>query len=228
MWSEKAISEQQYENGLGEKVRKLENTKHSRMSSMMALKRASFAAGGAPRDASLDPDTPGTKEDQAFEQMAMSTFFQLVRSGETTKAADMAVNLGMSAIGAQLQLHAMLRNPLDVPLENTKKNFGEQKRNRRAKYFMMTQELIEKSKGSEDDAYWQLISAIRGNIGPMLKAGKSVIEKVWAYANSAFLARLLAAEGALSQDQITHLFDVPMTAKSILDELRTVIFLISF
>ncbi|CAI2345626.1 unnamed protein product [Caenorhabditis sp. 36 PRJEB53466] len=218
LWSEKAISEQLYENGLGDRVRKLESTKAARLNSIMALKRPSFAAG-APKDASLDPDAPGTKEDQALEQMALTTFFQLIRSGETAKAANIAVELGMSAIGAQLQVHAMLRNPLDVPLETTKQNFGDYKRIRRAKYFEMTQKLIEKSKGNESDAYWLVISAIRGNIAPMLKAAKTVIEKVWAYANSAFLARMLAAEGAMSQEQIATLFNVPLTAKSILDEL---------
>uniref|UniRef100_A0A1I7TFB7 Nuclear pore complex protein n=1 Tax=Caenorhabditis tropicalis TaxID=1561998 RepID=A0A1I7TFB7_9PELO len=220
LWSEKAICEQQYENGLAEKVRKLESTRSSRMSSIMALKRPTFGAG-APKDASVDPDAPGTKEDRDFEQSAMNVLFQLVRSGETSKAVNLATDLGMGAVGAQLQLHAMLRMPLEVPLEATKKNFGEHKRARRAKYFIMIQKLIEESKGAEDDSYWVLLSALRGNIAPMLKAGKSAIEKVWAYANSAFLARLLAAEGALSQDLISTLFNVPLTAKSILDELKT-------
>lgn len=188
---------------------------------MMALKRPTFGAANAPKDASLDPDAPGTKEDQALEQMAMNVFFQLIRSGETSKAANLAIDLGMGAIGAQLQLHSMLRNPLDIPLEASKQNFGEYKRSRRAKYYQMTQKLIEQSQGSEDDAYWMLISAIRGNIQPMLKAGKSVIEKVWAYANSAVLARILAAEGAMTQETISTLFNVPLTSKSILDELRS-------
>ncbi|CAA91316.1 Nuclear pore complex protein 5 [Caenorhabditis elegans] len=221
LWSEKAISEQQYEKGLGDKVRKLEGIKSSRINSMMALKRPTFGAANAPKDASLDPDAPGTKEDQALEQMAMNVFFQLIRSGETSKAANLAIDLGMGAIGAQLQLHSMLRNPLDIPLEASKQNFGEYKRSRRAKYYQMTQKLIEQSQGSEDDAYWMLISAIRGNIQPMLKAGKSVIEKVWAYANSAVLARILAAEGAMTQETISTLFNVPLTSKSILDELRS-------
>ncbi|CAL2033105.1 unnamed protein product [Caenorhabditis brenneri] len=187
---------------------------------MMALKRPTFTAG-APKDASLDPDAPGTKEDREFEQGAMNVFFQLVRSGESAKAANLALDLGMSSIGAQLQLHSMLRNPLDVPLEVTKKNFGEHKRVRRAKYFMMIQKLIDESKGSEDDPYWILLSAIRGNISPTLNAGKTAIEKVWAYANSAFLARLLVAEGAIDQEKITTLFNIPITSKSILEEIRS-------
>ncbi|ULU06232.1 hypothetical protein L3Y34_018240 [Caenorhabditis briggsae] len=220
LWSEKAISEQQYESGLGDKVRKIESTKSNRINSIMILKRPTFSAG-APKDASLDPDAPGTKEDQTLEQMAYTTFFQLVRCGETTKAANLAIDLGMSAIGAQLQLHSMLRNPLDVPLKVSSQNFGEVKRARRAKYYEMTQRLIEESNGSEDNAYWTLVSALRGNIAPMLKASKNVIEKVWAYANSAVLARLLLAEGAMDQETVATLFNVPLTAKSLLEELRT-------
>uniref|UniRef100_A0A8R1HNU9 Nuclear pore complex protein n=1 Tax=Caenorhabditis japonica TaxID=281687 RepID=A0A8R1HNU9_CAEJA len=220
LWSEKAISEQQYEHGLSDRVRKLESTKSIRINSMMALKRPSFSMG-APKDASLDPDAPGTKEDQAFEQAALSTFFQLVRCGEAAKASNIAVDLGMADVGTQLQLHALLRNPLDVPLQATKQNFGEYKRARRAKYFQMLQKLIDASEGNENDAYSLLLSAVRGNIAPMLNAGKTVIEKIWAYANSAFLARLLAAEEVMSQEDIANLFNVPLTCKSILDELRT-------
>ncbi|EFO85957.1 CRE-NPP-5 protein [Caenorhabditis remanei] len=220
LWSEKAISEKQYEPEFRAKFKKLDEAKSIRLSSMMSLKRPTFSTG-APKDASLDPDAPGTKEEQALEQLAFNMFFELVRGGETAKAAELATTLGMSAIGAQLQLHSMLRNPLDVPLEATTKNFGEHKRTRRAKYYEMIQKQIEQSKGKEDDAYWTLISAIRGNISPMLKAGKTVIEKVWAYANSAFLARILAAEGAMSQEKISTLFNVPLTAKSILEELRS-------
>ncbi|CAI5442699.1 unnamed protein product [Caenorhabditis angaria] len=219
LWAEKAISEQQYEQGLTAKVKNLEVVRNSRRNSTMALKRSNFSHVSA-KDASIDPDQKGVDEDAQLEQNAMNVMLQLLRSGETAKASEIALRIGMAPIGVQLQLHAMLRNPSDVPLEATIQNQAVHKRLRRAKYFEMLEKLIGSSQKNEDDSHIILLNALRGNLKPMLKISKTPAEKVWAYANSAFLARILRAEGALDEQRICELFNVPLTLRSIISELE--------
>ncbi|CAB3405315.1 unnamed protein product [Caenorhabditis bovis] len=217
LWSEKAISEQQYELGISKKVGHLECAGYLRNRSIAEFKRALIS--GPSSGASFDPDARGTDEDFNNEQRAMLTMFQLIRCGEAAKAAELAMKCGMGPLAAQLRLHAMLRNPDDVPLEVDSKNHAKEKRQHRAMYFKMLSKMIEMAKRDEDDAHMLLLNAMRGSLHPMLKIAETIVEKVWAHANAAFIGRLLAAEGSLSVGEAERLFNVPLTAKSILDEL---------